>query len=231
MWLSDRWQSFAVAACIFRLCSHFSTFCYQQRKFFSQKIILKNYFSFRYQKRKLSPLKRKQFFFVFFFLMKKEDKTISFDFEKGNNYFYFFMNFRRGSLLCTVLSVKIIFGLEIGHMTFLISKKVAEMDYSVKISKRRLHVFCYLFLLKIVFFYFWPRNWHFHDLELKLPLQMTLKMTLNHENNTINGFSHSKTHEKEVLHMLLALFVQKWYFHSLDPKIDLLTLNKCIGLW
>ena len=34
----------------------------------------------------------------------------------------------------------------------------------------------------------------FCDLELELPLEMTL----NHKNNTINGFFHSKSHEKEV---------------------------------
>ena len=50
---------------------------------------------------------------------------------------------------------------------------------------------------------------HCIELELKLPLHMTLKMTLNHKNKAINGFFHSKSHEKEVLHMLPALFVQK----------------------
>ena len=49
---------------------------------------------------------------------------------------------------------------------------------------------------------------------------MTWKMTLNHKNNTTNG---------EVLHMLLALFVQKCYFHTLDPKIDLLTLEMTLN--
>ena len=58
---------------------------------------------------------------------------------------------------------------------------------------------------------------------------MTLKMTLNHKNKGINGFFHSKSHEKEVLHMLPALFVQKWYVHSLDPKIDLLTLKMTLN--
>ena len=64
-------------------------------------------------------------------------------------------------------------------------------------------------LLKIILLHFWPRNWYFHDLELKLPLHMTLKMTFNHKNKAINGFFHLKSHEKEVLHMLPALFVQK----------------------
>ena len=58
---------------------------------------------------------------------------------------------------------------------------------------------------------------------------MTLKMTLNNKNKAINGFSHSKSHEKEVLHILPALFVQKWYFHSLDPKMDLLTLKMTLN--
>ena len=62
--------------CILRLCSHFSTFCYQQRELFSQKRILKNYFSFRYQKRKLFSLKRKQFFF----LLKEKKKIKKFRF-------------------------------------------------------------------------------------------------------------------------------------------------------
>ena len=58
---------------------------------------------------------------------------------------------------------------------------------------------------------------------------MTLKMTLNHKNKAINGFSNSKSHEKEVLHMLPALFVQQWYFHSLDPKMGLLTLKMTLN--
>ena len=40
-----------------------------------------------------------------------------------------------------------------------------------------------------------------HDPEIDA---LTLKMTWNHENNTINGFSKSKVHEKEVLHLFLG---------------------------
>ena len=105
-------------------------------------------------------------------------------------------------------------------MASLISKIVAEIDYSVKM------IFVFV---KNHTSTFWPRNWHFHDLELKLSLHMTLKMTLNYKNKAINGFFHSKSHEKEVLHMLPALFVQKWYFHSLHPKIDLLTLKMTLN--
>ena len=50
-----------------------------------------------------------------------------------------------------------------------------------------------------------------------------------YKNKAINGFFHSKSHEKKVLHMLPALFVQKWYFHPLDPKIDILTLKMTLN--
>ena len=51
----------------------------------------------------------------------------------------------------------------------------------------------------------------FHDLELKL----TLQMTLNHQNNTLQ----STTHEKDILHIFLALFVKKYIFPYLILKL------------
>ena len=233
--------------------------CYQQRKFFSQKRILKNYFSSRHQK-----TKKKNFFFLkkrkikqFRLISKKEIIFFNYSrvFEEAVYYALYcplksylalkLAIWRRGSrcITCTyIYLLKIIFSntwpwnwhIGLLKMASLFSQIVAEIDYSVKmISERRTtSLLLFVFVENRIFFHFWPRNWHFHDLELKLPLQMTLKMTLNHKNNTINGFFHSKSHEKEVLHMLLALFVQKWYFHSLDhvdPKIDLLTLKMTLN--
>ena len=37
-----------------------------------------------------------------------------------------------------------------------------------------------------------------------LTLKMTLKMTFNHQNNTINGFSCKKLHRIEVLHFFVV---------------------------
>ena len=95
-------------------------------------------------------------------------------------------------------------------MASLISKIVAEVDYSVKMISKR----CTTRLLLFVFvknhsFTFLTSELTFSYLEMKLSLQMTLKMTLNHKKKGINRFFDSKSHEKEVLHMLSALFVQK----------------------
>ena len=40
-------------------------------------------------------------------------------------------------------------------------------------------------------------------------------MILNQKNTIINGFFHSKSHEKDVLDMILALFVKKDIFSYL----------------
>ena len=47
------------------------------------------------------------------------------------------------------------------------------------------------------------------DLEVDL---LTLKMTVNHENNIRNGFSSQNYTKKKVLHLFLLLFVKKSYF-------------------
>ena len=47
---------------------------------------------------------------------------------------------------------------------------------------------------------------HFGSFDLEIDV-LTLKMTWNHENNNINGFSKSKVYEKEVLHLLLGKLV------------------------
>ena len=46
-----------------------------------------------------------------------------------------------------------------------------------------------------------------------------LKMTLDHQNNTINGFFRQNPTKKEVLHMFLALFVKKRIFAYLTLKL------------
>ena len=46
-------------------------------------------------------------------------------------------------------------------------------------------------------------------------------MTLNHQNNTINGFFRQKFHEKEVLHMLLALIILLTAYLTNDLEDDL----------
>ena len=47
-------------------------------------------------------------------------------------------------------------------------------------------------LMPLIILYFWPWNILFDNLELNL----TSKMTLNHQNTIINRFFHSKSHEK-----------------------------------
>ena len=54
---------------------------------------------------------------------------------------------------------------------------------------------------------------------------LTLKMTRNHENNTINGFSKSKVHEKEVLHMFLGKLVRNIIFDLENHIFAYLTLT------
>ena len=81
---------------------------------------------------------------------------------------------------------------------------VAEIDYSIKrYHKDVLHFFSYYFI-KNIFSHFWL----FDDFGVKLALQMSSNMTLNHQNSTIIGFVQSKSHEKKVLHMLPDLFVK-----------------------
>ena len=64
------------------------------------------------------------------------------------------------------------------------------------------------------------------DLGIKfLPLKMTLKMTFNHQSNTINGFSRHKSHRKEVLHLFVVLSVTNHIFHLIDLEIEVLTLT------
>ena len=52
---------------------------------------------------------------------------------------------------------------------------------------------------------------------------MTSKMTFNHQNNIINGFSSQKSHRKEVLHLFVVLSVTNHIFHLLDLEIKDLT--------
>ena len=61
-------------------------------------------------------------------------------------------------------------------------------------------------------FTFWPWNWLFCDLGLKLTLQMTL-------NQRFKGIIHTKSYEKEVLHISLALFVKTYILSYLTLKL------------
>ena len=54
---------------------------------------------------------------------------------------------------------------------------------------------------------------------------MTLKMTFNHQNNIVNGFSSKKSHRKEVIHLFVVLSVTNHIFRLLDPEIEVLTLK------
>ena len=71
-------------------------------------------------------------------------------------------------------------------------------------------------------------NLMFYTLDLGidfLTLKMTLKVTFNHQNNTINGFSSKKLHRKEVLHLFVVLSVTNHIFHLHDLEIAVLTLT------
>ena len=68
-------------------------------------------------------------------------------------------------------------------------------------EKDVLHFFLFLFLEINVFLHF--------DLGIDLT---TLKMTLNPQNNTINGYSSQNPMKKEVLHMFLVLLVKNDIF-------------------
>ena len=102
---------------------------------------------------------------------------------------------------------------------------VAEIDYSIKrYHKDVLHFFSYYFNQNI-----FSHFWRFDDFGVKLALQMSSNMTLNHQNSTIIGFFQSKSNEKEVLHMLLDLFVKDDIFFTW-PWIELLTLKMTFNI-
>ena len=63
-----------------------------------------------------------------------------------------------------------------------------------------------------------------HGIDI-LTLKMTLKMTFNHQNNTINGFCNQKSHRKEVLHLFTVVYVTNHIFRLLDLEIEVLTLT------
>ena len=50
-------------------------------------------------------------------------------------------------------------------------------------------------------------------------------MTFNHQNKTTNGFSSKKSHRKDVLHLLVELYVTNQIFRLLDLEIEVLTLK------
>ena len=64
------------------------------------------------------------------------------------------------------------------------------------------------------------------DLEIDfLTLKMTLKLTFNHLNITINEFSSQKSRRKEVLHLFVVLPVTNLIFRLLNLEIEVLTLK------
>ena len=65
---------------------------------------------------------------------------------------------------------------------------------------------------------------HFGSFDLEIDA-LTLKMTWNHENNTINEFSKSKVHEKEVLHLFLGKLVRNIIFDLENHIFAYLTLT------
>ena len=65
---------------------------------------------------------------------------------------------------------------------------------------------------------------HFGSFDLEIDV-LTLKMSWNHENNTINGFSESKVHEKEVLHLFLGKLVGNIIFDLENHIFAYLTLT------
>ena len=104
-------------------------------------------------------------------------------------------------------------------MKMTIIKTIQKMAYLVKITSN-----IYITLLAICFFL----NNIFYTFDLGidfLTLQMTLKMTFNHQNNTIKGFSSQKSHRKEVLHLCVVLSVTNHIFRLLDFENGVLTLK------
>ena len=84
--------------------------------------------------------------------------------------------------------------------------------------KHILHFLLFVFVENHIFYTF--------DLGIDfLTLNMTLKITFNHQNNTINGFSNKNSHRKEVLHLFVVLYVIDHIFRLLDFEIEVLTLK------
>ena len=97
-------------------------------------------------------------------------------------------------------------------MASLISKIVAKIDYSVKmISKRRTTRLLLFVIVENHMFTFLTSELTFSWPWIEIALADDLDDDLEWQKNTINGFFHTKSHEKEVLHILTALLVQKWY--------------------
>ena len=86
---------------------------------------------------------------------------------------------------------------------------VLWLDYLVKITSN-----IYITLLAICVC--WKSNCYTFDLGIDF---LTLKMTFNHQNNTINVFSSQKSHRKELLHLLVVSSVQIIFFTYLTLKL------------
>ena len=90
------------------------------------------------------------------------------------------------------------------------------MDYLVKITSN----------INITLLVICVENHIFYIIDLGfdiLTLKMTSKMTFNHQNNIINGFSSQKSHRKDVLHLFVVLSVTNHILHLLDFEIKVLT--------
>ena len=85
---------------------------------------------------------------------------------------------------------------------------VSRIDYSVKNHTKKTYYTSSYFVSKTSYFYIFDLASDFS----------TLKMTLEQQNNTINGFFRKKSHEKEVLHIFLALFIENGNFAYLILK-------------
>ena len=71
--------------------------------------------------------------------------------------------------------------------------------------------------------YLYSLESHFGSFDLEIDV-LTSKMTWNHEKNTINGFSKSKVHGKEVLHLSLGKLVGNIIFDLENHIFACLTL-------
>ena len=90
------------------------------------------------------------------------------------------------------------------------------MDYSVKMtSKRRTTLLLLFVFVKNNIYTFWPWDWLLYDLELKL----TLHMTLNNKDNTLNRFSSQNPMKKRYCTFFLALFGKTYIFSYLTLEL------------
>ena len=108
----------------------------------------------------------------------------------------------------------------------LIIKIVQEIVYLIKMTRKRgqhhikktYYTSSYFSFLKLVFLLF--------DFGIDL---ITLKMTWNPHNNTINGFSGQNPTKKKYYTFPYRYLLKKWYFRLLDLESKLLTLKMTLN--